>query len=162
MEQRFPWGRPNLGDVWLSRRFWQFSLNAHHAFAHLGEFIEHCRIMARDNQPRRSGELFHAVLGAEIGSGIERLCYGDMLFQVFIKIHVVAGQNYRACFGVHAHVLRLERMFAAGIAGMPRKISCESPFTRLTRPARLSLTAASTSSGSIPPWVRGPCHASPV
>jgi hypothetical protein len=66
-------------------------LDPHNPLAYFGKFFKRRRVVAGDNQPRRRGELLHAVLGAQIGRGIQRLRNRDVLFQVFIEIHIRSG-----------------------------------------------------------------------
>src|SRR5262249_23236959 len=83
----------------------------------LGEFFKHSRIMTGNDQAGRSGQLFHAVLGTKVGSGIKGLGDGRVLFQVLVEIHVVTGKNHRARLCVNAYELRLQRVLASGVAG---------------------------------------------
>ena len=80
-------------------------LNPDDPLADLGEFFKYCGIVTGDDQPRGRGELFHAVLGAQVGSSVKSLGDGHMFFKVFIEIHVVTGKNYGAGPGIDADKL---------------------------------------------------------
>src|SRR5438270_13397097 len=82
--------------------------------------LKHRRIMPGDDQFGAGRHLLHAVLGAQVRISIESGGNGHVLIHVFVEVHIVAREHHLARLGLHAHILRLKGVLAAGVAAHSR------------------------------------------
>ncbi len=96
-------------------------LDLDYARSDLRELRHHERVVAGNDQAGIGGQLLHAVLGAQVRLTIERLRYGEVLLQVFVEVHVVAGQDHYARGGIDGDELRGIGVLAADVGGDARE-----------------------------------------
>src|SRR5450432_154511 len=73
--------------------------------------------MAGNDKLWTRGKLMHAILRTQVGFHVERLGNGDALFEVLVKVGIIAGQHHYAGRRCDAEKLRLPSMLSANIGG---------------------------------------------